>query len=83
MNNFPMQLISIISLQKYFRNKLSDFNRIKIPYLQSTDSYTGRILKEDGYTLCGLSWKSYSKELGNEKSILLDDLSIILNLNNA
>lgn len=74
--------ISIISLQKFFRKKLSDFNKIKIPYLSYSKNSSIQICNEDAKIICGITWKSFSKELGNEKSIPLDDFNIILNKDN-
>lgn len=74
--------ISIISLQKFFRKKLSDFNKIKIPYLSYSKHNSIQICNDDIKIICGLSWKSFSKELGDEKSIPLDDFNIILNKDN-
>ena len=68
--------ISIISLQKYFRKKLSDFNKIKIPYLSFTNNSI-EILNKDNKIICGLSWKSFNNEIGCEKSIPLEGLNEI------
>jgi tetratricopeptide (TPR) repeat protein len=72
--------ISIIDLQKYYRKSLENFKNIKVPYLYNKNEYKKiKIENSENKIICGLSWMSFGDEIGNEKSIPLENFEFILN----
>ena len=75
--------IHMASLGRYFRSDTDAFKRIRSPYLKA-DVQRARSLRHqvasDGKLVCGLSWVSKNKELGEDKSLCLRDLHPILQL---
>ena len=71
--------ISIVSLQMYFRKKMSDFKKIVTPYISYKKNNT--ILNNENKIICGLTWLSFSKEIGSDKSIPIEELEILFCIN--
>lgn len=71
--------ISIVSVQKYFRHSINDFNKIIIPYLKNLNIEKNKI-EDSKKILCGISWKSYNNEGAKDKSLSLKDFDKILEL---
>jgi tetratricopeptide (TPR) repeat protein len=71
--------ISIIDLQKYYRKTFENFKNIKVPYLYNKNEYKKiKIENSENKIICGLSWMSFGDEIGNEKSIPLENFQFIL-----
>jgi ADP-heptose:LPS heptosyltransferase len=71
-------------LQKKYRKKLEDFNNIKIPYLfTSKDLKKVKIQNPENKIVCGVSWLSFSKEIGDEKSIPFNDIKLLFDIHNV
>ncbi len=69
------------SLGKYFRNNIKDFENFKLlsvkkKYVIDAKNKLNNLSKKFNV---GLSWKSFKNRYSKEKSILIDDLSNILN----
>jgi Tfp pilus assembly protein PilF len=77
--------IPLASLGKFFLNDKDDFAKTKHPYLEVDESRVNalrRKISSDSKTLCGLSWSSKNKDIGQPKSLDLDQLAPILTLPN-
>ena len=82
--NFTHQL-SIISLGRFFRNKTSEFKKLKNFFLKTCEERDLRISKKinnNGKLVCGLSWRSLNKKSGHKKSLKLENLLPILKMEN-
>lgn len=74
------------SLGRYFRHSPQDFSRGQYPYLKADEALAAGIrqqIRKEGGLLCGLSWKSNNKNVGNDKSLSLLSLLPILSLKNC
>jgi len=75
--------IPIASLGRLFRKNLYDFKNSEFPYLlddkEKTKEFTTKY-KKPGKITCGISWKSANPDVGEDKSIPLDQLYDILKL---
>ena len=73
------------SLQKFFRNKISDFNLVTYPFIVpdeiKTRKFKSNVNKEKKY-ICGISWLSKNDKVGNSKSLKLAQLLPILKIPN-
>jgi tetratricopeptide (TPR) repeat protein len=77
--------IPLASLGKFFLSDKDDFAKTKHPYLEVDESRVNalrRKISSDSKTLCGLSWSSKNKAIGQPKSLGLDQLAPILTLPN-
>ena len=77
--------IPLGSIGKFFIKNKIDINSNVKPFLKSDPDQTKLIrsnLKKGGGTICGLSWKTKSKETGFNRSINLETLLPILQLDN-
>ena len=75
------QQISIASLGKLFRRDLDHFKKNR-SFLRADQDKKSRILNTlpKDKIICGISWKSINAKIGDSKSIRLDELVPILNL---
>jgi len=75
------QQISIASLGKLFRRDLDHFKKNR-SFLRADQDKKSRILNTlpKDKIICGISWKSINAKIGDSKSICLDELVPILNL---
>ena len=77
--------IPLASLGKFYLTDKDDFAKTKHPYLEVDESRVNalrRKISSDSKTLCGLSWSSKNKAIGQPKSLGLDQLAPILTLPN-
>jgi len=76
--------IPIASLGKYFRQSYRDFHNTVFPYLlddkKKTKNFTLNYTNPKKIT-CGISWKSANSDIGDDKSIPLNQLESILKIN--
>ena len=78
--------IQLASLGKIFRRSNADFSRIPSPYLAANNELISKLRKQqhqDTKLICGLSWTSANTETGSIKSINLDDLHPLLNVDST
>lgn len=72
-------------LGKFFRTKISDFDNTQQHYLAADPLKAIEIrsdLKINKEFLCGITWSSKTQKIGSEKSIQLEDLLPILEIDN-
>ena len=73
------------SLLRFFRNDEAKFNKNLSSFL-IPDTYKSNLLKskinENNKLICGISWLSKNEEIGNSKSLSLNQLLPILSLKN-
>ena len=77
--------IPLGNLGKYFRKKREDFKKSYKSYLIDDTIKTKKIankINKKNLLLCGISWKSNNDAIGINKSIKLESLKNIINLNN-
>ena len=72
-------------LMKLLRPSIQSFKAVNFPYLiddqQKTESLRGSFERpRAGQKICGISWRSSNKKVGDHKSIPLPKLSTLLNL---
>ena len=83
-NDYDVQM-PLGSIGRFFiKNKIDISSSVK-PFLKSDSNQTKiikRNLKKENKIICGLSWKTKSQENGFNRSIKLDTLMPILQLNN-
>ena len=75
--------IKIGELGNFFRNDVSKFSNVKFPYIIDNKDITRNLhpkIKQQNKIICGLSWKSTNKEIGINKSIILDKLTNVINI---
>jgi Tfp pilus assembly protein PilF len=73
--------IHLASLGGFFRNNVSDFQRVKSGYLKADAKLTAHFrgtLKQSQNVVCGLSWRSKNHEFGESKSLMLSSLAPLL-----
>jgi tetratricopeptide (TPR) repeat protein len=76
--------ISIGDLGKYFRNTIEKFSNVNFPYLKNNKKYEkSNINKVNKIITCGISWHSYGKDFGKEKSIPLKQFETLFELPNT
>ena len=83
-NDFGYQ-IAIGSTAQYFRSIYNDFEKSTFPYLYSDKSKNIEIsakLKRPGKIICGISWRSVNQDIGEYKSIPLNEFEPLLRLEN-
>jgi tetratricopeptide (TPR) repeat protein len=83
-NDYDVQ-IPLGSIGRFFIKNKTDINSNVKPFLKSDSNQTKiikRNLKKGNKIICGLSWKTKSQENGFNRSINLDTLMPILQLNN-
>jgi len=72
-------------LGRYLRKSTADFRNARRGYLVAENT-RANLLKQElcptGNILCGISWKSNNKSIGSEKSLNLDDLKPVLEIEN-
>lgn len=74
------------SLGRYFRHSPRDFSKGVYPYLKADEALAARIrhqTRKESRLLCGLSWNSRNKNVGDDKSLSLLNLLPILSLKNC
>ena len=74
------------SLGKFFRNSTQDFDAHPIAYLKADQIQVDSLkkkLKKEGHKVCGISWKSNNKEIGEAKTLSLAQLLPILSMPNT
>lgn len=72
------------SLPRYFRKTPASFGTARHPYLFADADKTGKLRQQiarSGKLVCGISWFSSRKQLGQHKSISLEQLLAPLNSN--
>jgi tetratricopeptide (TPR) repeat protein len=77
--------ISLASLGQFFLNDKNDFAKTQHPYLKFDVSRANQLrekIARGNRMLCGLSWSSKNKDIGQPKSLGLDQLAPILSLPN-
>jgi tetratricopeptide (TPR) repeat protein len=77
--------IPLASLGKLFLNDKDDFAKTQHPYLKFDSSHANQLRKKitrRNRILCGLSWSSKNKDIGQPKSLGLHQLAPILTLPN-
>jgi ADP-heptose:LPS heptosyltransferase len=78
--------LPIGSLGKFFRNSIQDFDTHPIAYLKADQREVDSLkkkLKKEGHKVCGISWKSNNKEIGEAKTLSLTQLLPILSIPNT
>ena len=83
-NDYDVQ-IPLGSIGRFFIKNKTDINSNVKPFLKSDSNQTKiikRNLKKGNKVICGLSWKTKSQENGFNRSINLETLMPILQLNN-
>jgi len=81
-NPFDAQ-VYMASLGRYFRQSISAFDNVKVPYLRACPERARKLqsqIRNERRPICGLSWVSKNRDIGLDKSIKLDDLAPILGL---
>ena len=76
--------ITVGNLGEYFRKNISDFKKVKLPYIFDNKKLTKQLknkIKKTNKITCGLSWQSTNKTIGINKSIQLSQFSKIININ--
>lgn len=75
--------IPIGTIAGFFRKTFFDFSKASFPYLMAdkykANSYKNKLIS-NGIKVCGLSWKSLNLDIGNDKSIPLQEFIPILKL---
>ncbi len=74
------------SLGKFFRNSIQDFDTHPLAYLKANQREVDSLkkeLKKEGLKVCGISWKSNNKEIGEAKTLSLTQLLPILSIPNT
>jgi len=77
--------LSLGTLGMLFRPNVNTFSKQKLRYLDADPNKTNSFindLKNEGISICGLSWRSSNKNIGNNKSIQLESFLPILSLEN-
>ena len=78
--------LPIGNLGKFFRNSIQDFDIHPLAYLKAdrrqVDSLKNELKKGD-HKVCGISWKSNNKEIGEAKTLSLTQLLPILSIPNT
>jgi ADP-heptose:LPS heptosyltransferase len=77
--------LSIADLGKFFRSNIDDFNSSRNSYLIADQTRATKIrqaLINNKKFLCGITWSSKTEKIGASKSISLEHLLPILNINN-
>lgn len=75
--------IPICSLGRFFINRQSDIKKCFVPFMRSDSDKLKQLKKELGINnkkICGISWKSTNKESGAYRSLSLQELIPILQL---
>ena len=75
--------LSIASLGMYFRNDTNSFSKSEIPFLIATkpnEILLNQITKFGNKKRCGISWKSNSYKIGENKSLMPNDLVPLLKI---
>ena len=78
--------LPIGSLGKFFRNSIQDFDTHPVAYLKADQIQVDSLkkkLKKEGHKVCGISWKSNNKEIGEAKTLSLTQLLPILSIPNT
>jgi tetratricopeptide (TPR) repeat protein len=78
--------LPIGSLGKFFRNSIQDFDTHPIAYLKADQREVDSLkkkLKKEGHKVCGISWKSNNKDIGEAKTLSLTQLLPILSIPNT
>ena len=78
--------LPIGSLGKFFRNSIQDFDAHPVAYLKADQIQVDSLkmkLKKEGHKVCGISWKSNNKEIGEAKTLSLTQLLPILSMPNT
>jgi len=79
------EYLSIADLGKFFRTSIDDFEFTRNSYLIADKSRAAEIrqtLINEKKLLCGITWRSTREKIGASKSISLEHLLPILNINN-
>ena len=74
------------SLGKFFRNSIRDFDTHPLAYLKADQREVDSLkkeLKKEGLKVCGISWRSNNKEIGEVKTLSLTQLLPILSIPNT
>ena len=74
------------SLGKFFRNSIQNFDTHPLAYLKADQREVDSLkkeLKKEGFKVCGISWKSNNKEIGEAKTLSLTQLLPILSIPNT
>lgn len=77
--------VSMGSLGRYFRRSPQDFATINLEYLKACSTQQQALrqkLEHNGRLICGISWCSKNKDIGEYKSLTLMDLAPIFSLQN-
>jgi tetratricopeptide (TPR) repeat protein len=77
--------IPLASLGQFFLKEKDDLTKTQHPYLSFNESIRSTLRKKidsENKTVCGLSWSSKNKAIGQPKSLGLDQLAPILTLPN-
>jgi len=78
--------VYMASLGRYFRGSPSALWGIKVPYLHACSDHVESLrarIKNGDRLLCGLSWVSKNADIGTDKSLSLDALTPLLNLDHV
>lgn len=81
--NFDSEL-GIGSLPGYFRKDIQSFLKQRIPFLKPDQNKVNfykkkLVIKNTKKLICGISWRSSNKKIGNDKSLFIEDLKKTLN----
>lgn len=83
-SNYDFQL-PMGDLGLFFRNSIKKFDSHPINYLKPNEIQVDNlksIIKKNNYKICGISWTSKNKEIGDAKSLSLETLLPILSIPN-
>ena len=75
--------LSVVDLGKFLRTNINQFRNVKFPYIEIDEKLSNKV--RDNYynsnkKIVGISWTSQNKDMGQDKSVNLEDLIPILKL---
>ncbi|MBU3637768.1 tetratricopeptide repeat protein [Polynucleobacter sp. es-MAR-4] len=73
--------ISMGALGGVLRGSIESFKKSTVPYLVADEEKTAKLKSQihpPGKSLCGISWRSANKDIGEDKSIPISDLAPLL-----